>query len=302
MALKRKRPTDQLEDRPVSSPKSSLEETDETDSLSAFAGYSGTTPQGKESWDLDAFAPYKPADDSPMDKTIVLNTSHEDASVHEPIDTNGSRPAIALDEPTDFSSFDDGTFGSDLLSLHATPIADLEAAENLIVKNSKGTKPPIFEKPEEIFDVSFATDWSTVGLGAPSIPVESPIIEEPAPVFDTFAAAATFEAPAHSEPGRLFVRLGKFSATYEIDKDELLIGRPDPDSETAPEITIEWDDAISRRHARIVRKGNEDYLEDLGSTNGTKLNGVGVLPHVPQLLGNGDLVHVGSQTEIVYYK
>jgi pSer/pThr/pTyr-binding forkhead associated (FHA) protein len=39
------------------------------------------------------------------------------------------------------------------------------------------------------------------------------------------------------------------------------------------DIRIEHDRTASRRHARISREGDSYYLEDLGSTNGTFLNG-----------------------------
>lgn len=56
----------------------------------------------------------------------------------------------------------------------------------------------------------------------------------------------------------------------------------------------EWplDDAsVSRRHARVVQEAGAWFLEDLGSSNGTLLNGV----RVPRLaLRGGDLVTLGS--------
>jgi pSer/pThr/pTyr-binding forkhead associated (FHA) protein len=107
---------------------------------------------------------------------------------------------------------------------------------------------------------------------------------------------------AFASSGRLIVRLGRFSASYEVDRPEVLIGRPDPESEIFPEVAIEWDDAISRRHARILHREDGDYVEDTGSTNGTKLNGVPLSPHDPQRLHSGDLIHVGSKTEIIYYE
>ncbi|MCS7066585.1 MAG: FHA domain-containing protein, partial [Fimbriimonadales bacterium] len=53
---------------------------------------------------------------------------------------------------------------------------------------------------------------------------------------------------------------------------ENLIGR-DPSSDV-----LLNDGTVSRRHARIVIEGNTAYLEDLGSTNGTRLNGQPVSP------------------------
>ncbi len=69
--------------------------------------------------------------------------------------------------------------------------------------------------------------------------------------------------------------------------DEVIIGRGDP---AVPH--FEKDEEISRRHARLARAGDYFVLEDLGSTNGTFLNGWRI--PAPQLLNPGDRVEVGT--------
>ncbi|MFO0573672.1 MAG: FHA domain-containing protein [Polyangia bacterium] len=51
---------------------------------------------------------------------------------------------------------------------------------------------------------------------------------------------------------------------------------------------------VSRRHARLLRDGDRLLIEDLGSANGTRVNGQ-VLP-AGQLasIGGGDRVHIGD--------
>lgn len=46
---------------------------------------------------------------------------------------------------------------------------------------------------------------------------------------------------------------------------------------------------VSRQHSRIIRRGDDYYLEDLNSINGTYLNRNRV--HEPTILGNGDTIH-----------
>jgi hypothetical protein len=59
-----------------------------------------------------------------------------------------------------------------------------------------------------------------------------------------------------------------------------------------PECDITLDDAnVSRRHAQLRRDGELVYLIDLGSTNGTLVNGVAIRQH---LLSPGDLVTIGK--------
>ena len=53
------------------------------------------------------------------------------------------------------------------------------------------------------------------------------------------------------------------------------------------------DSTVSRRHAEIVREGDAWLIRDAGSSNGTKVNGAGV---VEQALQDGDEIRVGSVT------
>lgn len=52
--------------------------------------------------------------------------------------------------------------------------------------------------------------------------------------------------------------------------------------------------SISRRHCRIFFEGNEYLIEDLGSTNGTWLNGRRLTPHKPTHLKTRDYIQVGQ--------
>lgn len=52
------------------------------------------------------------------------------------------------------------------------------------------------------------------------------------------------------------------------------------------------DDFVSGKHARITPAGDSAVLEDLGSTNGTLLNGVRVT--APQMLRAGDAIDIGA--------
>ena len=60
-----------------------------------------------------------------------------------------------------------------------------------------------------------------------------------------------------------------------------------------PDCTVPVTDAnVSRRHAEVRAAGNGFVVADLGSTNGTKVNGVRIQGE--QLLADGDIVSVGS--------
>ena len=53
------------------------------------------------------------------------------------------------------------------------------------------------------------------------------------------------------------------------------------------------DPNVSRRHAEIRHSGNAVVVTDLGSTNGTRVNGI---PVREQHLASGDEITVGSTT------
>ncbi len=81
----------------------------------------------------------------------------------------------------------------------------------------------------------------------------------------------------------LIMRQGpKPNQVFELMKDVYTAGR-----EAGNDIAIE-DSQISRHHARLSRQGNSFVVEDLGSTNGTFVNGRRVTG--PVLLSNGDML------------
>lgn len=89
---------------------------------------------------------------------------------------------------------------------------------------------------------------------------------------------------------------------YALQKDDNLIGRRDPMSNIFPEVDLSKYDPqtkISRRHAKIWRDGTAYMLEDLGSSNGTLIEGgaanIFKLPaHQPYKLSSGDKIKIGD--------
>lgn len=67
-----------------------------------------------------------------------------------------------------------------------------------------------------------------------------------------------------------------------LDQEVITIGR-DPSCEV-----VLSDPSVSRSHARIMREGTLFFLEDLGSTSGTKLNGLSLRRGERSLLHDGD--------------
>lgn len=74
-------------------------------------------------------------------------------------------------------------------------------------------------------------------------------------------------------------------AVYRMDGDELVLGRGTTAHARLPL------ESLSREHARLFRKGESVYVEDLGSANGTFLNGASVLE--PRRIVDGDRLELG---------
>ena len=75
-------------------------------------------------------------------------------------------------------------------------------------------------------------------------------------------------------------------------KEEMSIGRLDPASGSFPDLDLTdyggLEGGVSRRHAKIIRRGSEVFIEDLGSFNGTFLNGKKLPPYRFEALKSGD--------------
>lgn len=119
-----------------------------------------------------------------------------------------------------------------------------------------------------------------------------------APFILDMGSNAEIEDPV--EQPTLVIRFKNLAARYTITKDVITLGRPDSDTGNYPDVEIEMDEGVSRKHAEIRRKGGRHYLIDLGSTNGTLLNGQAVIALTENQLTHGDRIRIGEMTEIIF--
>lgn len=92
---------------------------------------------------------------------------------------------------------------------------------------------------------------------------------------------------------RLIVRTGPNPGTVtELTKEVSLIGR-----DVTNDVVI-GDAEVSRQHARITRTPGGYVLEDLGSTNGTFVNGERLT--TPRVLNPGDLIALGETVTLTF--
>jgi CRP-like cAMP-binding protein len=115
-----------------------------------------------------------------------------------------------------------------------------------------------------------------------------------------FAGQAVFEeeAPAAEAPiGKASLLL--LSDNREIplpDKAEVTVGRVDPVNGIHPDIdltTIDVQLTTSRRHARLIRRGGDFFLQEEHATNGTFVNGQRISAERPLEIRSGDEIMFG---------
>lgn len=96
-----------------------------------------------------------------------------------------------------------------------------------------------------------------------------------------------------SENFRLVMRRGPTpNQVYDLSKDNVTIGR-----DITNEIVIN-DPEVSRHHLRFTRGGDGFTMEDLGSTNGTFINGQRMTGSRP--LRPGDMIGLGETVTLAY--
>jgi pSer/pThr/pTyr-binding forkhead associated (FHA) protein len=88
-------------------------------------------------------------------------------------------------------------------------------------------------------------------------------------------------------------------------KSEILVGREDADSGIFPELDLTpygaLEKGISRQHAKITHHDDELAVEDVGSVNGTFLNGHRLTPYKKMSINSGDVLQLGTLVLQIYF-
>jgi hypothetical protein len=92
---------------------------------------------------------------------------------------------------------------------------------------------------------------------------------------------------------RLVMHAGPLAGrVFSLEKTEIFVGR-----DLSNDIVLN-DPEISRRHARLFMQGNNFVIEDLGSTNGTAVNGQRLIG--PYILRPGETVVFGEHITAIF--
>jgi hypothetical protein len=105
-------------------------------------------------------------------------------------------------------------------------------------------------------------------------------------------------APDQTTPRAAYESATEIFLTNQVT----LIGRSSQKRNLHPEIACDWDDAVSHRHAKIELdpEGNA-LLVDVGSTNGTMLNGELLAANTSVKLKDGDRISLGGKTALIVH-
>ena len=133
----------------------------------------------------------------------------------------------------------------------------------------------------------------------PARPASSsyPAIAHPEPAI---SRPSTSQMPAYDKtimptsPGYwIVIRRGpKLNHMFRLQKEVVTLGR-----DATNDIAIN-DPEVSRYHLRLIKQGNSYALEDLGSTNGSQVNGTHIIN--PRILNNGDTIMLGDSIVLSY--
>ncbi|MGO8671170.1 MAG: FHA domain-containing protein [Capsulimonadaceae bacterium] len=143
-----------------------------------------------------------------------------------------------------------------------------------------------------------------VGLAPGPDPVAAAPLSTPAPViasgeFIGWDAVLSIDGSLYTDPDPNLPLPNEPERTYPLDLAESLIGRRSDRRDIHPEINVN-DSGVSHRHAKLLREQDGTIsLLDLGSTNGTRLNGTDVAGGVRTPVTDGDQVTLGYWTRIV---
>jgi len=124
---------------------------------------------------------------------------------------------------------------------------------------------------------------------------------------DDSTAKATWGAARFRQGASIIIHVRDADEPLTVAPSERLIfGRSDTNSTVTPDVDFaEYgavEKGVSRQHAALEVNEDTLMLLDVGSSNGTYLNGQRLLPNQPRVLRDGDEVRLGKLVAHIYFK
>lgn len=128
-------------------------------------------------------------------------------------------------------------------------------------------------------------------------------------VGDDEASTPRFGTSFFNTKMMLHLRVRGTDKAFTIAADtlsEVVVGRADPDKPESSFVDLSpynaLDKGVSRRHAKLIRReANTLHVCDLGSANGTFLNGQQLIPQQERIIRNGDELRLGTLVLLVEF-
>lgn len=124
---------------------------------------------------------------------------------------------------------------------------------------------------------------------------------------DELSARATWGTASFGQTSSVIVHIRDATEPVVLNLSERMVfGRADTTSPRQPDVDLTpfgaLEKGVSRIHAAIERSDDVLTLVDMGSSNGTHLNGQRLAPDQPRVLRDGDEVRLGKLVAHIYFK
>ncbi len=119
--------------------------------------------------------------------------------------------------------------------------------------------------------------------------------------------ADTWGTARFGDKSTILIHIRDVAEPLEVQPTEKFVfGRMDTATKTLPDMDLTpfgaQEKGVSRLHAELQRSEESLMLVDLGSVNGTHLNGQRLAPNQPRILRDGDEVRLGKLVMHLYFK
>lgn len=127
------------------------------------------------------------------------------------------------------------------------------------------------------------------------------------PSANDLAAKATWGTARFGQDASIIIHIRDTTEPVVLQPaKKTVLGRADSTSTQKPDLDLTpygaLEKGVSRIHAAIFRSEDTLTLVDMGSANGTHLNGQRLVPDQPRILRDGDEIRLGKLVAHVYFK
>lgn len=153
-----------------------------------------------------------------------------------------------------------------------------------------------------LFCEECGTNLNAVGPANATLPTRQ-IQDDP----NDLTSKATWGSARFSQESSVLIHIRDATEPITVQPvSRTVLGRNDSSGSVAPDIDLTpygaLEKGVSRTHAAIERSEDTLTLLDLGSSNGTFLNGQKLIPDQPRVLRDGDEIRLGKLIAHIYFK